>query len=57
MPALSRIAIRLALTALVLGAVLGAALLSAPAAMGYYPKVGFDAHPGAWILDAAARSL
>ena len=25
-------------------------LLSAPAATGYYPRVGFEAHPSAWIM-------
>ena len=25
-------------------------LLSAPAAMEYYPRIGFEHHPGAWIL-------
>ncbi len=25
-------------------------LLSAPAAHGYYPRVGFDQHPSAWVL-------
>ena len=25
-------------------------LLAAPAAAGYYPKIGFDAHPSAWVL-------
>jgi GNAT superfamily N-acetyltransferase len=25
-------------------------LLSAPQANGYYPKVGFEHHPGAWVL-------
>lgn len=27
-------------------------LLSAPAANGYYPKIGFEPHPRAWILPA-----
>jgi predicted N-acetyltransferase YhbS len=27
-------------------------LLSAPKAEAYYPKVGFDAHPSAWVLPA-----
>jgi predicted N-acetyltransferase YhbS len=26
-------------------------LLSAPAATGYYPKVGFTQHPSAWVLN------
>ncbi|MGH8632255.1 MAG: hypothetical protein ACREU7_16020 [Burkholderiales bacterium] len=25
--------------------------LSAPAAMDYYPHIGFERHPGAWILQ------
>jgi predicted N-acetyltransferase YhbS len=28
----------------------GLILLAAPAAVGYYPKVGFTAHPSAWVL-------
>lgn len=27
-------------------------LLSAPSAQAYYPKIGFDAHPSAWVLTA-----
>lgn len=27
-------------------------LLSAPAATGYYPKIGFDAHPSAWTAGS-----
>lgn len=27
-------------------------LLSAPKATDYYPKIGFDAHPSAWIIGA-----
>lgn len=27
-------------------------LLAAPKAKGYYPKIGFDAHPSAWVLPA-----
>lgn len=30
-------------------------LLSAPAAVGYYPRVGFAQHPSAWTLDAASE--
>ena len=30
-------------------------LLSAPKAEGYYPKIGFTAHPSAWILPATRR--
>ena len=29
-------------------------LLSAPAAVGYYPHVGFTRHDSAWVLDALA---
>lgn len=28
-------------------------LLAAPAAVDYYPRIGFSAHPSAWILKAA----
>jgi GNAT superfamily N-acetyltransferase len=28
-------------------------LLAAPKAAEYYPRIGFEAHPSAWILDAA----
>ena len=28
-------------------------LLSAPKAEGFYPRIGFDAHPSAWILSAS----
>lgn len=27
-------------------------LLSAPAAVAYYPKIGFAAHPSAWVIGA-----
>lgn len=27
-------------------------LLSAPKAVEYYPKIGFQAHPSAWVIDA-----
>jgi GNAT superfamily N-acetyltransferase len=27
-------------------------LLAAPQAEGYYPRIGFDAHPSAWIISA-----
>jgi len=27
-------------------------LLAAPKAAGYYPRIGFDAHPSAWVLPA-----
>lgn len=27
-------------------------LLAAPAAVGYYPKIGFTSHPHAWVLGA-----
>lgn len=29
-------------------------LLAAPAARGYYPKIGFEAHPSAWTLLRSA---
>jgi predicted N-acetyltransferase YhbS len=28
-------------------------LLAAPKAEGYYPRLGFDPHPSAWILPSA----
>ncbi|WFE54840.1 MULTISPECIES: GNAT family N-acetyltransferase [unclassified Micromonospora] len=31
-------------------------LLSAPAATGYYPRVGFKQHNSAWVLDPIAES-
>ena len=27
-------------------------LLAAPKAMDYYPKIGFQAHPSAWVIEA-----
>jgi ribosomal protein S18 acetylase RimI-like enzyme len=27
-------------------------LLSAPGAVDYYPRIGFEAHPSAWIIDS-----
>lgn len=30
-------------------------LLAAPKAQQYYPKIGFDAHPSAWILPASKK--
>jgi predicted N-acetyltransferase YhbS len=30
------------------------ALLAAPQAVDYYPRIGFRAHPSAWILDRGA---
>lgn len=32
-------------------------LLSAPAAVEYYPKIGFTQHPSAWILDGTKEIL
>jgi GNAT superfamily N-acetyltransferase len=32
-------------------------LLSAPAATGYYPLIGFRAHDSAWVLDPTANAL
>lgn len=29
-------------------------LLSAPAAAGYYPKIGLTAHPSAWVIESTA---
>jgi ribosomal protein S18 acetylase RimI-like enzyme len=28
-------------------------LLSAPAAVEYYPRIGFEAHPSAWVLSSS----
>ena len=30
-------------------------LLAAPKAQQYYPRIGFDAHPSAWVLPAAKQ--
>lgn len=30
-------------------------LLAAPNATGYYPKIGFEAHPSAWVAGARAE--
>ncbi len=30
-------------------------LLSAPKAVEYYPRIGFDAHPSAWVLKAGGE--
>lgn len=30
-------------------------LLAAPAAADYYPRLGFDAHPSAWVLEGFPR--
>lgn len=32
-------------------------LLSAPAAVEYYPKIGFTQHPSAWVLDSTKDIL
>lgn len=32
-------------------------LLSAPAAIEYYPKIGFMQHPSAWVLDSSQEIL
>jgi predicted N-acetyltransferase YhbS len=29
-------------------------LLAAPAAVDYYPRIGFEQHPSAWTLEASA---
>ena len=42
----------IALTKSKLGGKAKIILLSAPKAEAYYPKIGFDAHPSAWILPA-----
>jgi ribosomal protein S18 acetylase RimI-like enzyme len=31
-------------------------LLAAPAAVGYYPKLGFEQHPSAWVLPETSPS-
>ena len=41
------------LTQTSLGARARIILLSAPKAEAYYPKIGFEAHPSAWMLPAA----
>jgi GNAT superfamily N-acetyltransferase len=40
-----------------LGARANLILLAAPKAVDYYPKIGFDAHPSAWILPSGKRVL
>ena len=30
-------------------------LLAAPAARGYYPKIGMEPHPSAWLVSASAK--
>ena len=30
-------------------------LLSAPKAVGYYPRIGFEHHPSAWILKPSGE--
>lgn len=42
----------IALTQSQLGPKAKVILLSAPKAVEYYPRIGFDAHPSAWILPA-----
>ena len=32
-------------------------LLAAPAAVGYYPRIGFEPHPSAWVLRGPAPLL
>lgn len=32
-------------------------LLSAPAAVEYYPKIGFSQHPSVWVLDSTKELL
>jgi len=36
-----------------LGAKAKLILLSAPGAVEYYPKIGFDAHPSAWVIPSS----
>lgn len=45
----------IALTQAQLGARANLILLAAPKAQGYYPKIGFAAHPSAWILPPGSR--
>jgi ribosomal protein S18 acetylase RimI-like enzyme len=40
-----------------LGAKCKLILLAAPAAVNYYPKIGFTAHHSAWLLDSKAKLL
>ncbi len=40
-----------------LGAKCKLILLSAPAAVEYYPKIGFTQHPSAWVLDSSQEIL
>ncbi|MCK9372816.1 MAG: GNAT family N-acetyltransferase [Sulfuricurvum sp.] len=40
-----------------LGAKCKLILLSAPAAVEYYPKIGFTQHPSAWVLDSTKNVL
>lgn len=40
----------IARTRAALGARCKIVLLAAPAAVGYYPKLGFEPHPSAWVL-------
>jgi len=42
----------IALTQSRLGANAKLILLAAPKAVNYYPRIGFDAHPSAWIIPA-----
>lgn len=45
----------IALTKSRLGSRANLILLAAPKAQQYYPRIGFDAHPSAWILPAAKQ--
>jgi len=40
-----------------LGAKCKLILLSAPAAVEYYPKIGFTQHPSTWVLDSTKEIL
>jgi predicted N-acetyltransferase YhbS len=47
----------IALTQSRLGANARIILLAAPKATEYYPRIGFDAHPSAWVLPANRKLL
>ncbi len=44
-------------TAAKLGSKCTLILLSAPAAMDYYPKIGFEKHEGAWVLPPKGKGV
>jgi predicted N-acetyltransferase YhbS len=43
------------LTRNALGARCHLILLSAPGAVGYYPRIGFEQHPQAWVLPSGKQ--